>query len=112
MTLQVWENKYAINSSPPEQNGSNITSSPPEQNGSNITSSPPEQNGSNIADDIFSCIFVNGKFCILIKITLNFVPKVPIKHIMGLDNNIILCGKYFSINEQTSITIQLFCDVI
>ena len=27
---------------------------------------------------IFRCIFVNEKFCILIKISLNFVPKGPI----------------------------------
>ena len=35
-------------------------------------------------DDIFKCIFVNGKFCILIKISLNFVPEGPI------DNNLAL----------------------
>ena len=33
------------------------------------------------ADDIFRCIFVNEKFCILNKISLKFVPKGPI------DNN-------------------------
>ena len=34
-----------------------------------------------LADDIFTCIFVNEIFFILIKITLKFVPKGPI------DNN-------------------------
>ena len=34
-----------------------------------------------LADDIFRCIFVNEKFCILIEISLKFVPKGPI------DNN-------------------------
>ena len=34
-----------------------------------------------LADDIFICIFLNGKFSILIKISLKFVPKGPI------DNN-------------------------
>ena len=34
-----------------------------------------------LADDIFRNIFVNEKFCILIKISLKFVPKGPI------DNN-------------------------
>ena len=34
-----------------------------------------------VADDIFICIFVNDKFCILIKLSLKFVPKIPI------DNN-------------------------
>ena len=30
------------------------------------------------ADDIFRCIFVNEKFCILIKISLKFVLEGPI----------------------------------
>ena len=34
-----------------------------------------------MADNVFRCIFMNGKFCILIKISLKFVPKRPI------DNN-------------------------
>ena len=34
-----------------------------------------------LADNVFKCIFVNEKFCILIKISLKFVPKGPI------DNN-------------------------
>ena len=42
---------------------------------------PPDQNGRRFADDTFSCIFVNEKFCILIKISLKFVPNGPI------DNN-------------------------
>ena len=46
-----------------------------------INSSPPGQNGCHFADDIFSCIFVNEKICILIEISLKFVPKGPI------DNN-------------------------
>ena len=35
------------------------------------------QNGLHFADGIFRCIFVNGKFCILIKISLKFVTNVP-----------------------------------
>ena len=31
-----------------------------------------------LADDIFRYIFVNENFCILIEISLNFVPKGPI----------------------------------
>ena len=38
--------------------------------------SPPGQNGRHFTDDIFRFIFVNEKFCILIKILLKFVPKV------------------------------------
>ena len=33
-----------------------------------------------VADDIFSCIFVNEKFCILIEISLKFVTKGPINN--------------------------------
>ena len=33
---------------------------------------------SHFSDDVFRCIFVNEKFCILIKISLKFVPKGPI----------------------------------
>ena len=46
-----------------------------------LNSSLLGQNGRHFADDIFRCVFVNEKFCILIKISLNFVPKGPI------DNN-------------------------
>ena len=44
-------------------------------------SSPPGQNGRHFTKDIFICIFVNEMFCILIKISLKFVPKGP------MDNN-------------------------
>ena len=47
----------------------------------NFNSSAPGQNGHRFADDSFRCIFVNEKFCILIEISLKFVPKGPI------DNN-------------------------
>ena len=33
------------------------------------------QNGRHFAEDIFRCIFVNGKFCILIRISLKFGHK-------------------------------------
>ena len=46
-----------------------------------VNSTPPGQNGRHFVDDILWCIFVNEKFCILIKISLKFVPKGPI------DNN-------------------------
>ena len=35
-------------------------------------------------DDIFKCIFMNEKFCVLIPISLKFVPKGPIKNIPAL----------------------------
>ena len=43
--------------------------------------SPPGPNNRHTTDDIFVYIFVNQKFCILIKISLKFVPEDPI------DNN-------------------------
>ena len=45
-----------------------------------LSSSPPGQNGCHFADDIFECIFVNEKLCILIKISLKFLPKAPIDY--------------------------------
>ena len=52
--------------------------------GSIFNSSPPGQNGRHFADDSFKCIFVNEKFCILIKISLKFVPKGPIDNTPAL----------------------------
>ena len=46
-----------------------------------LNSSPPGQNGRHLADQIFRCIFVNEKFCILIEISMKFVSNGPI------DNN-------------------------
>ena len=45
----------------------------------------PGQNGRYFADDIFRCIFMNEKFYILIKILLNFVPKVLLTLQLGID---------------------------
>ena len=41
----------------------------------------PRQNGRYFPDDMFRSVFMNDKFCILINISLNFVPEGPI------DNN-------------------------
>ena len=47
-----------------------------------IPSNPlrPRQNGRHFTDDRFKCIFLNENFCILIKISLKFVPKIPINN--------------------------------
>ena len=45
-----------------------------------FNSSPPGQNGRRFADDILKCIFMNERFCILIQISLKFVPKDPINN--------------------------------
>ena len=44
----------------------------------------PGQYACHFADDIFRCIFVNEKFCILIQISLKFVPKGPIDNYPAL----------------------------
>ena len=49
-----------------------------------INSSPPGQNDRHFEDNIFRCIFVTEKFCVLFKISLKFVPKSPIDNIPAL----------------------------
>ena len=46
--------------------------------GHSFNSSLPEQNGRRFADDVFKCIFINEKLCILIQISLKYVPRSPI----------------------------------
>ena len=45
-----------------------------------VNSSPPEQDGCHFAVHIFRCILMNEKFCILIQISLKFVPKGQIDY--------------------------------
>ena len=40
-----------------------------------VNSSHPGKNGRHFVDDIFKCIFLNEKFCVLIRILSKFVPK-------------------------------------
>ena len=44
----------------------------------------PRQNGRHFADDIFKCIFLNGNVWILVKISLEYVPKGPSNNIPAL----------------------------
>ena len=44
----------------------------------------PRQNGRHFPDDFFKWIFLNENVWISIKISLNFVPKVPINNIPAL----------------------------
>ena len=55
-----------------------------------FNSSPPGQNGHHFANNIFWCIYMNEKFCVLTKISLKFVPEGPIdnKPSIGLDNGL------------------------
>ena len=41
----------------------------------------PRQNGHHFADDVFKCIFLNENVLISLKISLKFVPQVPINNI-------------------------------
>ena len=40
-----------------------------------LTHLPLDKTAKILADDIFKCIFFNEEFCILIKISLKFVPR-------------------------------------
>ena len=44
----------------------------------------PRQSGRHLADDIFKCIFMNENVWIVLKISLEFVPKVQINNIPAL----------------------------
>ena len=50
----------------------------------NVNTLRPRQNDLYFADDIFKCISLNEKVWILIKISLNFVPKGPINNMPAL----------------------------
>ena len=51
---------------------------------SRVNTLRPRQNGRHFPDDILKCIFMNEKCCILIRISLKFVPKGPINNIPAL----------------------------
>ena len=51
---------------------------------SRINSSRPKRNRRHFTDDIFKCIFMNEKFCILLRISMKFVPKGSINNIPAL----------------------------
>ena len=44
----------------------------------------PRQNGRHFPDDIFKCIFLNENAWTLIKMSLNFVPRVQINNVPAL----------------------------
>ena len=56
-----------------------------------FNASPSGQNGRHFTDDIFKCVFLNEKFCILIQISQKFVPKSPIDNKWALDQVIAWC---------------------
>ena len=51
---------------------------------SHLNTLRPRQNGRHFADNIFKCIFLNENVRISLKISLNFVPNVPINNIPAL----------------------------
>ena len=56
-----------------------------------LTPFPPGQNGHHFADNIFRCIFLKENAWILIKISLNFVPKGSINNIPALVHIMVWC---------------------
>ena len=52
-----------------------------------FNTSRPKQNGRRYPDDIFKCIFLNENICVLINISLKFVPKGQINNIQSLVQN-------------------------
>ena len=44
----------------------------------------PRQNGRHFPDNILKCIFLNENCCILMKISLKFVPQSPINNVPAL----------------------------
>ena len=55
-----------------------------------VNSSSHEQNGRHFAENFFKYIFVNEKFCILINISLTFVPNDIFKYIFANEKFCIL----------------------
>ena len=60
---------------------------------------PRVRNGHNFTDDMFTCIFVNEKFCILIKISLKFVPKGSIDNKWALAQVMTWCRTGNCLNQ-------------
>ena len=54
------------------------------QNSQHLNTLGPRQNGRHFPDAIFKCIFFNENVWIVIKISLKFVPRDPIKNIPAL----------------------------
>ena len=57
-----------------------------------------------LADDISKCIFLNKKFCIFIKISLKFVPKVPIENDLALVQLMAWCWIGDKPSSETMLT--------
>ena len=51
-----------------------------EPDGKDVKSYRAGQNGRHFEDNIFKSLFVNEKFCVLIRISLKIVPKGPLDH--------------------------------
>ena len=50
----------------------------------------PRKNGCHFPDNIFRCVFFYESWCILIEISLKFLPKGPINNSIGSDNGLVL----------------------
>ena len=60
------------------------------------------QNGHHFADNVFKCIFMNEKFCILNRLSLKFVPKGLIDNIPAFVQIMAWCrsGEYILLDQS------------
>ena len=56
-----------------------------------FNSSPPGQNGHHCVDNIFDCIFLNGKDRIQIQLSMKYVPRSQIDKKLALVQVIACC---------------------
>ena len=73
-----------------------------------FNSSPLGQNARDFADDVSKCIFVKEKFCILIRISLKYVPKGPIDNRAALVQVMAWCriGNVIPIHWRIYATLE------
>ena len=72
-----------------------------------LYSSPPGQNGRHFADDIFRCIFMKEKFCVLIKTSINMMKEFKLWY---ADKTFILPSYLYNRNPYVhSLSLNLHC---
>ena len=74
-----------------------------------FNSSPPGQNGRHFTDDTFGCIFVDGKFCILIEMSLKF-PKGSADSNPIFDNGLAANRRHYAIMPLSEPMLTRFTD--
>ena len=67
------------------------------------------QNGRHFPDDIFKCMSLNEDIWILIKISLRFVPKFPIKNIPALVQIMAGLGRVRDLRVRVQVWVLVIC---